>query len=70
MINNEYEFQYPEFQEEEDEQDKPYMVQPELTKEEKLHYLLGAVSAGLMIAGVFLVAAFLFLLFCTKIWLR
>lgn len=67
MNKNEYEFQYPEFQEE--EESPSYMEEPRLTFGESLHYMLGAVSAGLVIAGVFLLAAFIFILFCIKVWL-
>lgn len=41
-----------------------------MNSEEKVHFILGAVLAGLSIAGVFLVVFFLFLLFATKVWLR
>lgn len=69
MNKKEYEFQYPEFQEEEEE-NPSYMTEPKLTFSESLHYMLGAVSAGLVIAGVFLLAAFMFILFCVKVWMR
>ena len=70
MRNNEYEFQYPEFQEELEEHRQQHMWEQEkMSGEETVHYITGAVAAGLVIAGVFLVVFFLFLLFCTKVWL-
>ena len=45
------------------------MMQEELSFRDKLSLMGGAVAAGLLVAGVFIVAAFLFLLFCTKVWL-
>ena len=69
MRNNEYEFQYPEYQEELDEHRQQHMYQQEqMTGEEKFHYIIGAVAAGLAILAVFGVVFFLFLLFCTKVW--
>ena len=41
-----------------------------MNKEEKFHYILGAVAGALAVAGVFLVVFFLFLLFATKVWLK
>lgn len=41
-----------------------------MTKEETFHFILGAVSGGLMIAGVFVVVFFIFLLFATNVWLK
>ena len=70
MRNNDYKFEYPEYQEELDEHRQQHMYQQEqMTGEEKIHYITGAVAAGLVIAGVFLIIFFLFLLFCTKVWL-
>ena len=40
----------------------------DLTKEESRELVKGAVKAGLLIAGVFVLAAFLFILFCLHIW--
>ncbi len=69
MRNNEYEFQYPEFQEELEEHRQQHMyAQEQMSGEEKVHFIAGAVAAGLVIAGVFIVVFFLFLLFCTKVW--
>ena len=42
----------------------------EMTREERGAYIWAAVRAGLLIFLVFAVVFFLFLLFCTKIWLR
>lgn len=70
MINDEYKFQYPEYQEELEEHRQQHRIQQEeLTGEQKVHFIAGAVGAGLLIAGVFVVVFFLFLLFCTKVWL-
>lgn len=70
MINNDYKFQYPEYQEELDEHRQQHMWEQEkMNDEETVHYITGAVAAGLVIAGVFIVIFFLFLLFCTKVWL-
>lgn len=40
------------------------------TLKESLYMIGGAVGSGLLIAGIFLVGAFLFLLFCTQIWFK
>ena len=40
----------------------------DLTREESRELVKGAVKAGLLIAGVFVLAAFLFILFCLHIW--
>lgn len=50
-------------------QQRAEMMQEEISFREKLGLMGGAVAAGLVVAGVFIVAAFFFLLFCTKIWL-
>ncbi len=42
----------------------------EMTKEERGAYIWAAVRAGLLIFLVFSVVFFLFLLFCTQIWLK
>ena len=42
----------------------------DLTKEETRELVKGAMKAGLLIGGVFLVGAFLFVLFCLFIWFR
>ena len=69
MRNNEYEFQYPEFQEELEEHRQQHMyAQEQMSGEEKVHFIAGAVMAGLAILAVFVVVFFLFLLFCTKVW--
>ena len=41
-----------------------------LSREERRHYILGAVLAALAVAAVFGLAYFLFLWFCTGVWLR
>lgn len=56
-------------QENPDYKQRAEMMQEELSFKEKLSLMGGAVAAGLVIAGIFIVAAFLFLLFCTKVWL-
>ena len=69
MRNDDYKFQYPEYQEELDEHRQQHMYhQEQMTGEERIHFITGAVAAGLVIAGVFLMVFFLFLLFCTKVW--
>ena len=42
----------------------------DMTGKETREIIKGAVKAGLVIAGVFLVAAFLFILFCIHVWFR
>ena len=42
----------------------------DLTKEETRAIIWGIVKSGLLIAGVFLVAALIFILFCIYIWFR
>ena len=42
----------------------------DMSKEDTREIVKGAVKAGLLIAGVFLVAAFLFILFCIHVWFR
>ena len=42
----------------------------EMTREERGAYIWAAVRAGLLILVVFAVVYLLFLLFCTKIWLK
>ena len=60
----------------EDQKDNPDYIprfEPEpqkYTAKETLYIIGGALRSALLIAGVFLVAAFLFLLFCTQIWLK
>ena len=39
-----------------------------LTKEESRAILWGTLKAGLLIAGVFVVAALIFILFCIYVW--
>lgn len=41
---------------------------PELDREGKLAMLWGVAAAALLIAAVFAVVMFLFLLFCVKVW--
>lgn len=70
MKNSDYKFEYPEYQEDLEEHRQQHMYQQEqMTGEEKVHYITGAVAAGLVIAGVFMIIFFLFLLFCTHVWL-
>lgn len=40
----------------------------DLTKEESREIVKGAMKAGLLIAGVFILAMLLFILFCLYIW--
>ena len=40
----------------------------DLTKEENREIVKGAMKAGLLIAGVFILAMLLFILFCLYIW--
>ena len=69
MRNNEYEFQYPEFQEELEEHRQQHMyAQEQMTGGERVHFIAGAVAAGLAILAVFGVVFFLFILFCTNVW--
>ena len=42
----------------------------DMTGKETREIIKGAVKAGLVIAGAFLVAAFLFILFCIYVWFR
>ena len=44
------------------------LAQEEMTFGEKLHLIGGAVGAGLVIAGVFLAAFALLILFCSHVW--
>ena len=70
MRNKEYEFQYPEFQEELEEHRQQHMyAQEQMSGSEKAHFIAGAVAAGLAILAVFGVVFFLFILFCTNVWL-
>ena len=70
MRNNDYKFQYPEFQDELEEHRQQHMYeQDRISGEETIHYITGAVAAGLVIVAIFGVVFFLFLLFCTKVWL-
>lgn len=60
----------------EDQKDNPDYVprfEPEpqkYTAKETLYIIGGAVGSGLLIAGVFIVAMFLFILFCTQVWFQ
>lgn len=40
------------------------------TRKETFYLIKGALTAGLLIGGVFVVACLLFLLFCTQVWFR
>jgi len=42
----------------------------DLTKEETRAIIWGTVKAGLLIAGVFLLAALIFILFCIHVWFK
>ena len=69
MRNDDYQFQYPKYQEELEEHRQQHMYQQEqMTDGEKVHFIAGAIMAGLAILAVFGVVFFLFLLFCTKVW--
>ena len=48
----------------------PPPKRPEMSKDETRGYIWAAVKAGLLIASVFVVVYFLFILFCTRVWLR
>lgn len=43
---------------------------PELTKKETMAIILNAVGAGLLIAAILIITLILFVLFCSKIWLK
>ena len=40
----------------------------DLTKAERRELIKGSVKAGMVIAGVFILAAFLFIIFCQFVW--
>lgn len=40
----------------------------DLTKKEQRELVRGAVKAGLLVAGIFVLAALLFILFCIHVW--
>ena len=42
----------------------------DLTKSETRAIVAGAMKAGLLVAGVFLVAALIFILFCVFVWFK
>lgn len=77
--NKEEEFQFPSFTEEElseyedgereAELQRKRFLQEGLDREQTFHFILGAVASGLVIAGVYLVVYFLFLLFAVKVGL-
>lgn len=46
------------------------MLNQELTFGEKAGLIGGAVTAGLVIAGIFVLAMVLFVLFCTNVWFK
>jgi predicted lipid-binding transport protein (Tim44 family) len=46
--------------------EKPELV---LSKKETRRVMAGALMAGLLIGGIFLLAGFLFILFCIYVWL-
>ena len=77
--NIEEEFQFPHLTEEElldykseeresDLQRRKFM-KDRMDRGQTFHFILGAVAAGLVIAGIYLVVYFLFLLFAVKIGL-
>ena len=41
-----------------------------LTPKETFHLISGALTAGLIIGMIFVLGCFLFILFCTNIWLK
>ena len=43
---------------------------PSYTAEERKYIIRGALGSSLLIAGVYIVAIFLFILFCTQIWFK
>ena len=59
----------PEEREEEEIRNR-YREPERYTLKETLLIAGGAVGSGLVIAGIFLLAMFLFLLFCTQVWLK
>lgn len=61
----------PEDQKENPEYVPRFEPEPErYTVKETLYIVKGAIGSALLIAGIFIVAAFLFLLFCTQFWLK
>lgn len=53
------------------DEDKRENDKPEsLTKKETRAIILNAVGAGLFIAGIFIAALILFVLFCIHVWLK
>jgi len=46
------------------------MNSPPISNKESMHLMANAVVAGIVIALIFIGAAFLFLLFCQYVWLR
>lgn len=60
----------------EDQKDNPEYVprfepEPErYTAQETFAMIRGAVKSGLLIAGVYILAMFLFILFCTQVWFK
>lgn len=60
----------------EDQKDNPDYIPrfepepPKYTKKETLYIIAGAVGSGLLIAGVFILVIFLFILFCTQVWFK
>lgn len=42
----------------------------DLTKEESRALVFGAIKAGLLIGGIFIVVALIFILFCIFVWFR
>ena len=59
----------PEEQRENLDEQRQQQMQMELSVGERLRIIWGAVAAGLLVAGIFIVLFFLFLLFCTKVWM-
>ena len=50
--------------------EKREQTTPQFTKEETKYIIRGALGASLLIAGIFILGAFLFILFCSQIWLK
>lgn len=51
-----------------DDPDQPKSQEPPLNRRETLSLIINAMGAGLIIGAIFIGAAFLFILFCVKVW--
>ena len=60
----------PSHSHEEEQKASPYAYEEPLDKKETRTIIGSALLAGLMIGGIFLLGAFLFILFCNFIWLK